>query len=52
MGDTRVNSKDSRSTEIGLVRVADLRGKAVFRFWPLAKFGGLSGKASKEAEVS
>lgn len=52
MGDNRVNSKDSRSTEIGLVRVADLRGKAVFRFWPLAKFGGLSGKASKEAEVS
>lgn len=41
MGDNRVNSHDSRSSDIGLVRVKDIMGKAVFRIWPLDSIGGL-----------
>jgi signal peptidase I len=41
MGDNRVNSHDSRSSDIGLVRVKDIMGKAVFRIWPLNSIGGL-----------
>ena len=39
MGDNRVDSKDSRMTEIGLIDVRSVLGKAVFRLWPLQKFG-------------
>ena len=42
MGDNRLNSKDSRSREIGLVNEKDIVGEAVFRLWPLSKMGGLS----------
>ncbi len=41
MGDHRTDSKDSRSADIGLVSVRDIMGKAVFRLWPLQKFGSL-----------
>ena len=34
MGDNRGNSLDSRYDEVGLVRVEDVVGKAIFRFWP------------------
>lgn len=37
MGDQRTNSEDSRS--FGPVKVKDVKGKAVFRTWPLKKAG-------------
>ena len=44
MGDNRNNSRDSR--EIGQVPKSELIGGAVFRFWPLNKFGSVSYKAT------
>ncbi len=41
MGDHRTVSKDSRSLEIGLVRLQDIAGKAVFRIWPPTAIGGI-----------
>ena len=41
MGDNRLDSKDSRSTEVDLVRIGDVVGKAVFRVWPLSRFGSI-----------
>lgn len=41
MGDHRTVSKDSRSLEIGLIRLQDIAGKAVFRIWPPSSFGGI-----------
>lgn len=38
MGDNRSISKDSRSEEIGMVRVEDIVGRAVLRVWPLSSF--------------
>lgn len=35
MGDNRNNSLDSRSELIGLVDYEDIKGKAIFRFYPL-----------------
>lgn len=39
MGDNRNASKDSR--DLGQIPVDDIMGHALFRFWPLDKFGGL-----------
>ncbi|MRS13020.1 MAG: signal peptidase I [Actinobacteria bacterium] len=39
MGDNRTNSADSRV--FGAVPLADVKGEAVFRFWPLDRLGGL-----------
>lgn len=39
MGDNRPNSHDSRS--IGFIPFNHVMGKALFRLWPLSKFGGL-----------
>lgn len=39
LGDNRPVSKDSRT--IGLIDEKDIVGKAVFRIWPISKFGGI-----------
>lgn len=42
MGDHRSTSVDSRSTAIGSVAEEQIKGKIVFRVWPLSKFGRVS----------
>lgn len=39
LGDNRPISKDSRM--IGLIDAKDIKGKAVFRIWPISSFGGV-----------
>lgn len=39
MGDNRINSIDSRS--FGLVKIENIRGRAIFRFFPFNRIGGL-----------
>jgi len=39
MGDNRTNSADSRV--FGAVPLSEVKGKAIFRFWPLDRLGGL-----------
>ena len=39
MGDNRNNSRDSRYSEVGMVSVDDVIGKAVLRVWPLNRIG-------------
>ncbi len=39
MGDNRNDSKDSRFEDVGNIHKDELEGKAVFRIWPLSKFG-------------
>ncbi len=41
MGDNRNNSMDSRTYEVGNISRDRLRGRAVFRMWPLSKIGGI-----------
>ena len=41
MGDHRTNSRDSRLEEIGFINEQDVVGRAVFRIWPLGRFGFL-----------
>lgn len=43
LGDNRAVSLDSRSESIGMIRKDDVVGKAVFRVWPLSRFGGIYG---------
>jgi signal peptidase I len=40
MGDNRDNSRDARY--FGSVKVDDLLGRALFRFWPLHRFGAIN----------
>lgn len=39
MGDNRVNSTDSR--RLGFIPLSDIKGKAVFRFFPFGDFGAV-----------
>lgn len=39
MGDNRNNSDDSRHSEIGMIDRRNIFGKAVFRVWPLSRWG-------------
>ena len=39
MGDNRNNSTDSRDSHVGFVKKEDIMGEAVFRFYPISKFG-------------
>lgn len=42
MGDNRARSTDSRSSIVGTVKKEDIIGKAMFRVYPLNKFGFLN----------
>lgn len=41
LGDNRTESYDSRYRQIGAVQLDKIEGKAIFRIWPLNKFGTL-----------
>ena len=41
MGDNRIESYDSRYEALGPIHVGKIEGKAIFRIWPLNKFGPL-----------
>lgn len=39
MGDNRSNSRDSRFYDIKFVERSEMRGRVIFRYWPLSRFG-------------
>jgi signal peptidase I len=41
LGDNRQHSTDSRSPSVGFVEKGELVGRAVFRVWPIERFGGM-----------
>lgn len=41
LGDNRNNSSDSRFGAVGKLKREEIIGRAIFRFWPLSKFGTL-----------
>ena len=42
MGDNRLKSLDSRSSDVGCIQGADIKGKVIFRLSPLSKMGRIS----------
>lgn len=41
LGDNRLNSKDSRNSEVGCIRVDDIVGKVILRVLPFDSFGSV-----------
>ena len=41
MGDNRQNSTDSRSPQVGFIDINRIRGKVVFRLFPVSGFGAM-----------
>ena len=39
LGDNREESKDSRYKDVGFIERNKIKGKVVFRYWPLSEFG-------------
>lgn len=39
LGDNRPVSRDSRSPDVGLINRSKIKGRAIFRVWPLNRFG-------------
>jgi signal peptidase I len=39
MGDNRIDSKDSRYSEVGFIDIADIVARAGLKFWPINGFG-------------
>ena len=44
MGDNRLHSTDSRDISVGCVKREEIRGKAIFRFFPFNKIGMIKDK--------
>ena len=42
LGDNRGESEDSRSPEFGLRKEEDIKGKIVFKIWPIKEFGRIN----------
>ena len=41
MGDNRMDSRDSRSADVGFVSADEIAGEAVFKLWPLDRIGAV-----------
>ncbi len=50
LGDNRSNSTDSRSNLVRFVKRSQLKGKVIFRYWPLDSFGIVHGHRYQELE--
>ena len=44
LGDNRNQSDDSRSSDVGLVKIDDIIGKVSFRIWPFNSIGSMKGQ--------
>ncbi|RBP41144.1 signal peptidase I [Garciella nitratireducens] len=42
LGDNRNNSRDSRYIDVGFLKKENIKGKAIFRIWPLDSIGSLN----------
>lgn len=51
-GDNRGNSLDSRNNLVQFVKRESLKGKVIFRYWPLDRFGIIKGHTYTELESS
>jgi signal peptidase I len=41
LGDNRIKSKDSRFPDVGCIAETKIKGKVVFRLFPISNAGGL-----------